>query len=142
MSVVAKFFVAAVENYPSQSGGKVTMRACSRGARNSDWASATPSGEFTMQINNQPAFDFFDEMVEATKDGGPPPEVMIHIAKAHDGLPGDGHAYEPADPSLDGTYYGGKCAACSFAKDDTIRDYEPGTSKMVEGSERPTHPNG
>jgi hypothetical protein len=140
MSVVAKFFVAAVEEYPHQSGGKVTMRAASRGARNAQWASATPSGEFTMQINNQPAFDFFDNMVAATKTGGPPPEVMITIVKAHDGMAGDGHRYEPADPALDGTYYGGKCAACSWAKDDTVKEYELGTSKVT--SERPSHPNG
>ena len=140
MSVVAKFFVAACEQYSGQSGGKVTMRAASRGARNSQWASATPSGEFTMQINNQPAFDFFDNLVAATKTGGPPPEVMIQITKAHDGLAGDGHRYEPADPSLDGTYYGGKCAACSTGKDDTVKEYEPGTSKVA--SERPSHPNG
>ena len=72
MAVRAKFYVAEVTQYASGSSrpgysdpapiGRVVMRPATRGTQNADWASATPSGEFTMTVNG-PAFPWFQERI-------------------------------------------------------------------------------
>lgn len=69
MSVRAKFFVAEVAQYAHLSNyaapvpaGKVVLRPVSRGEANKEWASATPSGEFTMTIHGD-AFPWFQERI-------------------------------------------------------------------------------
>lgn len=56
--VRAKFYV--VEVGKTTSGGKVVMRAVTRGEDNRAWSAATPWGELTMTIKNDLAFDHFD----------------------------------------------------------------------------------
>lgn len=56
--VRAKFFVQEVGR--TTYGGKVVLRAVTRGEDNKQWASATPSGEITMTIRNELALDFYD----------------------------------------------------------------------------------
>jgi hypothetical protein len=134
--VRAKFYVGEVAEQPGVPGGRVTLQACSRGARNAEWASATPSGTMTMQINNQPAFDYFVSLKNAAKSGYQP-EVFITIETASDGWPGDGHEFVEAD--VPDNHYGfGKCAACGFPKDGEVL-YE-GTVKL--DTPKPSHPNG
>lgn len=62
MSVAAKFYVAEVRLWPSQTpgeSGEVLMRPVTRGEENKAWSSATPSGEIKMTISNPPAFKWF-----------------------------------------------------------------------------------
>lgn len=63
MAVQARFFVAEVTRLASFPGCRLLMRVVSRGGANSDWASATPSGEITMNITNVAAADWFAERV-------------------------------------------------------------------------------
>jgi hypothetical protein len=136
MSVRAKFYVAEVAQTPGAPGGRVKLQACSRGARNAQWASATPGGSMEMFINNQPAFDYFAGLVGAAKSGYQP-EVFITIETASDGFPGDGHAYEEAD--VPSNHYGAnKCAACGFPKEGQV-EYGP-TGKL--DTPVTAHPNG
>jgi hypothetical protein len=81
-------------------------------------------------------------MVAATKAGGPPPEVMIQITKAHDGLAGDGHKFVPGTGG-EGTSYGPEsCAECGYRIDAEVFDgYEPG-SRDTKINPRSAHPNG
>lgn len=69
MSVQARFFVAEINQYAHQARGGyaspapmgiVKLRPVSRGEANSEWASATPSGEFTMTVRGE-AFPWFQE---------------------------------------------------------------------------------
>ena len=69
MTVQARFFVAEINQYAhlTQAGyappapmGVVKMRPVSRGEANAQWASATPSGEFTMTVRGE-AFPWFQE---------------------------------------------------------------------------------
>ena len=114
MSVRAKFYVQEVTKQPGV-GGRVKLAAASRGARNAQWASATPSGELVMQINNKPALDFFEGLIDGAA-AGVYPEVFITIEAATDGYPGDGHAFELADVP-EGHYVHGKCAACGSVEE-------------------------
>ena len=68
-AVQARFYVAEVNQYANQYRdgfappapmGVVKMRPVSRGEHNSEWASATPSGEFTMTVRSD-AFPWFQE---------------------------------------------------------------------------------
>lgn len=58
MTVRAKFYVEEVAR--TTYGGRVKLRAVSRGEDNKKWASATPSGELSMTIRNELAVEFFD----------------------------------------------------------------------------------
>lgn len=110
MGVRAKFYVTEVTKTASK-GGKVKLSAAARGARNAEWASATPSGSMELQINNPPAFGFFERLLDSAQATGRYPEVFIDITPATDGWPGDGHAFELAEVP-DGHYVHGKCAQC------------------------------
>ncbi len=103
MNVKAKFYVQSVTK-SSAEGGQVTLGAAVRGARNTDWAAATPSGTITMHVNNPAAFDFFEALLVRP---GMYPEVDITFAASIDSE-GD-HAFE-ASPA--GHYNAGRCAAC------------------------------
>lgn len=134
--VKSKFYVSEVAEQPGVPGGRVTLQACSRGARNAEWASATPSGTMTMQINNQPAFDYFVGLKNAAKTGYQP-EVFITVETASDGFPGDGHLFEEAD--VPENHYGaGKCAACGMPKDGETKY----AGSVVLEEPIPIHPNG
>jgi hypothetical protein len=56
--VRAKFYVAEIGK--TTYGGKVVLRAVSRGEDNKQWANATPSGEITLSIRNELALEVFD----------------------------------------------------------------------------------
>jgi hypothetical protein len=67
MAVQARFYIAEVHQYASMGGwaapapaGKVVMRPVTRGEANKDWASSTPSGEFTMTVHGT-AFPWFQD---------------------------------------------------------------------------------
>jgi len=71
MSVKAKFYVAQVNQYASLGGfaapapaGEIILRPVTRGAENSMWASATPSGEIKMTIRTE-AFGWFQSRLGA-----------------------------------------------------------------------------
>lgn len=70
--VRAKFFCAEVGK--TTYGGKVVLRAVTRGEDNKTWASATPSGEITMTIRNELALDFYDVGEEYFVDFTPAPK--------------------------------------------------------------------
>jgi len=59
MSVQARFFVSAVTLYAAGSAGMVKLAPVTRGEHNRQWASATPSGEITLNITNTDAFGWF-----------------------------------------------------------------------------------
>lgn len=58
MAVKAKFYIAEVHLYTNDLGGyadpppmgKVIMRPATRGEANAEWASSTPTGEFSMTV--------------------------------------------------------------------------------------------
>jgi hypothetical protein len=69
MTVQARFYVAEINQYANQTQGGyappapmgvVKMRPVSRGGANAQWASATPSGEFTMTVRGE-AFPWFQD---------------------------------------------------------------------------------
>jgi len=69
MAVQARFYVAEVTQFATGPGwadpapaGRVTMRPVTRGEENKQWASATPSGEFTMTVRGD-AFPFFQDRI-------------------------------------------------------------------------------
>ena len=69
MSVQARFFVAEITQFAHLSNyaapapaGKVVLRPVTRGEENKQWASATPSGEFTMTVQGD-AFPWFAERI-------------------------------------------------------------------------------
>lgn len=68
-TILARFFVQAVELQPSTMGGKVRLAAAYRGERNKDWAAATPTGSMELYVNNPGALEFFEDMVRASRTG-------------------------------------------------------------------------
>lgn len=73
--VRAKMYVTEVGR--TQYGGKVSLRVVSRGADNKDWANATPTGELTLGIRNELAFDQFDVGQEFYVDLTPVPDEHV-----------------------------------------------------------------
>jgi hypothetical protein len=123
MGVRAKFHIQSIELRPGVgAGGEVKLQAVSRGDRNAEWASATPSGSMTMLIQNEPALAFFTDMLAVSRTTGKYPEVFIDITPSSDGYPGDGHAFVESTVS-EGHYLHGKCAECGYGPDDS---YGPG----------------
>lgn len=143
MATRAKFYVSELGLLPGQGAGvKLKLHAVSRGSRNADWATATPSGSMEMMIQNPAAVQWWEDFVNASRKTGKQPELFIDIYPSEDGWPGDGHQFSPGTGD-EGTIYAPQyCAECGRPKDDVLKDYEPGTAKVIEGSERPTHPNG
>ncbi len=112
MTVRAKFYISELTQYPGAAGGKVKLGAATRGARNADWASATPSGTLELNINNPAAFDFFVDLLARSKDLGFAPEVDIIMSASGDMEP---HAFEPFERA--NHYVNGRCAACGGDQD-------------------------
>jgi hypothetical protein len=123
MSVRAKFYVSAIEQYPGNPGGKVKLSAVTRGARNASWSSATPSGTMEMQISNPEAFDWFREMLTTQA-----PEVFITIEVAPKAEIGDGHPFVLAEVPED-DYRFGKCADCGLPETGDLTNAGPLTGK-------------
>lgn len=60
MAVQARFYVQAVTRYAYNPGVvKVDLSAVARGEENKSWASATPSGTMTLNVNNPDAAAWF-----------------------------------------------------------------------------------
>jgi hypothetical protein len=69
MSVEARFFVAEMTTYSyNPDNSKIVLRAVSRGEQNKSWASATPSGELTMQVGNPKAVAWFKEQMDSRRE--------------------------------------------------------------------------
>lgn len=108
MAVVAKFYVADVTKHAYNKGHReIAMSPVTRGAPNADWASATPSGQIKLTVNNEVAADFLDDFDH---------DFIITFEKVerHED-PTDGHPFEPVDRI--GHYAHGNCASCGRAKD-------------------------
>lgn len=128
MGVRAKFNIAKIELSPGNQGGKVVLQAVSRGERNADWASATPSGTIEMTVNNPAGFQWFLDRLQAQREAGRYPEVWVDFSDSMDGWPGDGHKFRLADVP-ETHYQHGKCGECGFPK-------------VAEYDGKQTHPNG
>lgn len=136
--VRAKFYISGLKLYPGQNaGGEVFLNAVSRGDRNKDWATATPSGELRMTVNNPSGFKWFEDMMATSRATGKQPEVFIDISHSTDGWPGDGHKFRAAE-AAEGEYLHGMCGECGQALDALEWDQE--TRKPDPN--RPVHPNG
>lgn len=107
--VRARFYVSETKRtaYSNGVGGVVVLNAVSRGDKNAQWASATPSGKVEMTINNPSAFAIFDEALG--KDVDITFTVDTPIVK-----PGDGHAFRQTELEA-GVWGGGPgyCGECS-----------------------------
>lgn len=139
----AKFYISGLELRPgAEEHGVVRLSAVSRGDRNAAWAKASPSGSLEMHVNNPAGFAWFKDLLDHSREAGIQPELYLDFTVADDGYPGDGHTFV-AGRGAEGDYNGPQsCGECGFTRDSTIKDYEPGGGKVIEGSERPTHPNG
>lgn len=81
MTVRAKFFVSSTTPAAGATAAVVTLGAVCRGVENAMWSQATPSGQITMTVKNDPAFEQFEQGEEY--------EVTFRkVAKPE---PGDGH---------------------------------------------------
>jgi hypothetical protein len=96
----AKFYVSSIELFSGST--KVNMNVVTRGAENKTWASATPSGQLSMNIRTEAAGHFQlgkEYYVDFTPAEAPPSE-------------GDGHEPEPYDAGYGSTV----CAKCGIYK--------------------------
>lgn len=75
MGVRAKMYVTEVGR--TQYGGKVALRVVSRGDDNKEWAQATPTGDLTLGIRNDLAFEQFDVGQEFYVDLTPVPTEHV-----------------------------------------------------------------
>jgi hypothetical protein len=104
--ILARFYVSevTVSAHAPEGAAQVKLQAVSRGDQNRQWASATPSGQITMTINNEPAASYFRDRL------GRDIEVAFKEVPVH--TPGDGHPYRPSE-APPGTYYSApKCGDC------------------------------
>lgn len=104
--VRGKFFPAEITEYPGGAGGKVVMRAVSRGAINASFSAATPSGTIEMHVSNPDAFAKFQDACRRKA------EYYVDFIEATPQV-GDGHAFVK---SPDGHYNGDRCAECGGEK--------------------------
>jgi hypothetical protein len=81
MSVKAKFYVTDIEPNGGPQAAILKMQAVCRGVENAMWAQATPWGNITMGIKNDPATQQFEKGAEY--------EVIFR--KVEKPTPGDGH---------------------------------------------------
>lgn len=104
MRVRGKFYVAEVKQVAgnAEGSGEIVLRAATRGAVNSSWSAATPSGTLTMWVNNPSAFTALRDRLgrECYLD------LDFEVA-----VPGDGHEFSPAP---EGHYLAGKCVECEL----------------------------
>lgn len=74
-AVEARFYISGYErNSYNPDATTVKLQAVSRGEHNKTWASATPSGQISMTINNASAADWFVDKLGS--------EVSVHFAPA------------------------------------------------------------
>lgn len=119
MSVVARFYVSEVlvTAHAPQGAAQVKLQAVSRGDQNKQWASATPSGEIKMTINNEPAATYFRENL------GKDVEVLFTVVPV--AVPADGHPYRPSE-AAPGTYYSApKCGDCMGVEGEHVHEDSP-----------------
>lgn len=64
MTVRAKFYVSNLEEREGATAAMVNLSAVCRGVENAMWAQATPSGQITMYVKNDPAFEQFEKGAE------------------------------------------------------------------------------
>ena len=105
-SVAARFYVAEITHsaYGPKGAAAVRLQAVSRGDQNKDWASATPSGTITMQINNAPAAEYF-----AAHLGDDIAVLFTAVPVAH---PEDGHPYRVSEAPPGTVYSAPNCGDC------------------------------
>lgn len=117
-SVVGCFYVSEVRLSPGNGGsqGSVKLNVVSRGARNSSWSAATPSGEITMHVSNPTAFEEFVKAVQSPDR----PEYLVYFVPRPVPRALDGHAFAP---SPEGHYNAPRCADCG----------EESSAHMVDG---------
>jgi len=117
--VRAKFFVSACEavaasaNQPGPQGN-VTLKAVSRGAENSSWASATPTGTLTMYVSNPSGFAWMQsrlgkEVYMDFTDVDP----SIYDPTNHEFIE---HPYKGVEGMT--SYYTERCAQCGGTEDE------------------------
>lgn len=80
MSVRAKFVVRDITQ--AINGGSVSLFPVCRGEENKSWSQATPGGEIKMSILNQPALDWFAQILNDARDGKGKPEVFVDFSSA------------------------------------------------------------
>jgi len=92
----AKFYLQSIETTPHNTGGTVKLSAVTRGARNSEWSAATPSGQMQLTVTNPDAFEFFTSLQADVQERRILyPEVFITMERATaDDLANSGHAFE------------------------------------------------
>lgn len=115
--VRAKFYVAGV-NLQTW-GATIVLQAVSRGARNADWSSATPSGKIELTVTNPAAIE---QYVRALKHRGGP-EFFVDFTHAPLAWPEDGHRFV-ATP--EGHYNYPRCAECACPEDEHVKKDERG----------------
>lgn len=109
MSARAKFYVQSVSataGSPTTDRGSIVLKPVSRGAANAMWASATPSGEMTMFVDNPAGWQWFRDRIgkELYIDFSDVPESALDPAQ---------HAYlPPPDEIQESSYSFGKCVEC------------------------------
>lgn len=115
MPIAARFYVAKITTsaYGPKGAAAVELQAVSRGDQNKDWASATPSGTITMQINNAPAAQWF-----ADRLGDDIAVLFDAVAVAH---PEDGHAYRVSEAPPGSVYSAPNCGECGKPEEPHIR---------------------
>ena len=104
-----KFYLSGINLHSY--GAEIEFAAVSRGARNAEWASATPSGSIKLNVNNM---DAVDELVKALKHKGGP-EFFVDFTHAPLAWPEDGHEFVPTRP---GHYNHPRCAECAQPEDE------------------------
>lgn len=63
-TITARFYIESTTKHAYRPDARdVRLLAAGRGEQNKAWAEATPSGEWTMHVNNPAAAAFFDENV-------------------------------------------------------------------------------
>jgi hypothetical protein len=104
--VRARFYVSSItKNAYNQGAAQVTLQAVSRGDQNKQWASATPNGQITMTINNEPAASWFEAHLGQDCD--------ILITAVPTLLPGDGHPFRLSEITDKRVYGYGRCGDCN-----------------------------
>lgn len=140
LSTRAKFYLTGVEMIPGSQAVNIRAQAVSRGDRNANWSSATPTGGLTMTITNPVAAKMYEDFMRVAREQGKQPEIFLDICASADGWPGDGHAYREADIPA-GIYGHGVCGECGQGKDAKVFEWSAEKNRSVE-TEQLVHPNG
>lgn len=139
MRLRAKFYITGLTLLPGNNGVKLDLSAVSRGDRNAEWATATPTGTMSMVINNPAAAQQAEDFMQAARRSGKQPEVFVDLNPSEDGWPGDGHKFRLADIPK-GIYGHGMCGECGLGPDADNTSWDQETQKPVVLGK--AHPNG